>query len=114
MASRYYRQNIAQYNPLSMEEMMFAPMQLRQRHDALDAGLIAEQDALSQYNALSQDQQFVQQEISPVNQQIEQLSESLAREGYDPNKMSQITKLRQQRKQLFSPTGSVGLAQNRF
>lgn len=113
MAARYYQQNIAQYNPLSMEEMMFAPMQMRQRHDLVDQGISEIGTSLGQYNALSQDQPFVQQAIDPVQQELDSLAQELATKGYDQSKMSRLLKLKAQREKLFSPTGDVGIAQSR-
>lgn len=113
MAARYYQQNIAQYNPLTMEEMMFAPMQMRQRHDLVDQGISEIGTSLGQYNALSQDQPFVQQSIDPVQQELDSLAQELATKGYDQSKMSRLLKLKAQREKLFSPTGDVGIAQSR-
>jgi len=113
MAARYYQQNIAQYNPLSMEEMMFAPMQMRQRHDLMDQGISEIGTSLGQFDVLSQDTDFARQSVDPVQKELESLASELATRGYDHSKMSRLMKLKSQRERLFSPTGDIGLAQSR-
>ena len=113
MAARYYRQNIAQYNPLSMEEQMFAPMQMRQRHDMMDQQSSALQTSLGEYNALSQDQEFVQNAINPIEQKISELAADLAKNGFDHSKSSALAKLQQEKSKLWSQHGDVGMAQSR-
>lgn len=113
MAARYYQQNIAQYNPLSMEEMMFAPMQMRQRHDLMDQGISEIGTSLGQFDVLSQDMDFTRQSVDPVQKELESLASELATRGYDHSKMSRLMQLKSQRERLFSPTGDVGLAQSR-
>lgn len=114
MAQRFYRQNIALYNPLSFEEMLFAPSMMRQKHDALDAALMDTQTSLGQFNALSQDRDFAQQAVDPVSQELNQMAEQLAKEGFNNQSMSSFRKLKTQRDKLFSPTGEVGIAQSRL
>ena len=113
MATRYYQQNIAQYNPLSMEEMMFALMQMRQRHDLMDQGISEIGTSLGQFDVLSQDMDFAKQSVDPVQQELEALAGDLATKGYDHSKMSKLMRLKSQRERLFSPTGDIGIAQSR-
>lgn len=114
MAARFYKQNIAQYNPLSFEEMLFAPSLMRKQHDALDASLAETQTALGNYNVLSQDQDFVNQAVDPVSQELTGMAEQLAKQGFSQQNMSQFRKLASQKNKLFSPTGEVGIAQSRL
>lgn len=114
MANRYYQQNIAQYNPLSMEEMLFTPTIMRSMHDQLDQGYATTETELGQYNSLTQDQEFAQSAIDPVRQELSQMADSLSKEGFNRNKMSNFRKLRATKEKLFGQDGEVGLAQAKF
>ena len=70
MAARNYRQNIAQYNPLSFEELAYAPTMMRANHDALEQAYSTVNTELGQFNALSQDQDFGQQAIDRFSKQF--------------------------------------------
>jgi len=114
MASRYYQQNVAQYNPLSFEEMLFAPSMMRQNHDQLDQGLATTNTELGQYNSLSQDNDFVQKAIDPVSAQLNTMAESLSKEGFNRQQMSGFRKIRAEKDNLFGAQGDVGIAQARY
>jgi len=114
MSARFYRQNIAQYNPLSFEEMAYAPTMMRALHDQMDMGYSTLNTEFGDYNALNSDRQFLEDQINPAREQLNTLADDLAKNGFDRNKMSDLRKLKAQKDKMFGQSGVVGQAQAKY
>ncbi len=112
--NRYTQVSAPIYNPLSFNELAFAPTFLRQRHDETNAATAQLVQQLGDYNVLSQYQDAARQFIDPLEQDINTLAEDLANRGVtESNAVNNLTKLAAQRSQLYSPRGAVGQLQER-
>lgn len=112
--NRYVTQQNAQYNPLSMSELAFAPQFLRQRHDETMAANQMLQEQLGAYNVHPDFNDPASRLIDPIQQNITSLSEDLANKGINESgAVNRLMKLSGQQKELFSPRGGIGQLQAR-
>lgn len=112
--NRYTQQQNAQYNPLSMQELAFAPQFLRQRHDETMAANQMLQEQLGAYNVHPDFNDPASRLIDPIQQNITSLSEDLANKGINESgAVNRLMKLSGQQKELFSPRGGIGQLQAR-
>jgi O6-methylguanine-DNA--protein-cysteine methyltransferase len=112
VVNRYTTLRPAIYNPLSLQEMAYAPSILRQRHDAALESAAATQAAAQQYDVLDPYGEVASQLVDPLTQELDTLSSDLATKGVkDSNAIKRTMDLRGQQTQLFSPRGGIGQLQ---
>lgn len=103
--NRYDVASVAKFNPLSYQEIMAAPLAMRQKHDAsiaqAEAMRIKTDPYSKHYNrALELKQQ--------MDNEIAKNVDTLNKEGYNPTTFQNITKLNRQYNDMISPTGEIG------
>jgi len=104
----------AQYNPMSMEELAFAPTFLRQRHDMAQQGLSELEQASNKYDVLDQYSPIAGELVQPFQQSVQGLAEQLASQGVNRSQaIPQAMKLKSQYQQLFGQQGAIGQLQSR-
>jgi hypothetical protein len=112
--NRYTQLPVAMYNPMSFQELAFAPSYLRDRHDAVEGQLGALTKAANQYNVHDLDAEAASQLVNPLQENITQLGTRLATEGVNASRaIPEALKLKGQYSQMFSPQGAIGQLQNR-
>lgn len=110
--NRYTNQAVAMYNPMSLNELAFAPTFLRQRHDQTAEALSQLNTASGQYDVLSQYQPIASQLIDPLQKEIQALADKLATEGINKSQgIPQAMKLKSQYSNLFGQSGAIGQLQ---
>lgn len=114
IVNRYTTGPVAQYNPLSMDELAFAPTFLRQRHDQAQAQMMELDQMSNQYDVLDQYGVAANQLVQPFQQDIQSLAEQLATQGVQQSQaIPQAMKLKSQYNQLFGQQGGIGQLQAR-
>jgi hypothetical protein len=104
----------AAYNPMSLNELAFAPTFLRQRHDQAAQALSDLGIQSSQYDVLDQYGAVANQLVTPLQEQISSLSENLAKQGIQrSNAIPQAMKLKSEYANMFGAQGGIGQLQNR-
>lgn len=103
--NRYDTASVAKFNPMSFQEVMFAPAMMRQKHDSSIAAAEAMRlnpDPLDvHYNRALQLKQEMDGKISS---EVDRLN----KEGFNTNTTQNITRLNREYQDLISPTGEVG------
>lgn len=111
--NRYVSPVDSVYNPMSFQELAFAPTFLRQKHDQAAQSLSDLELASQQYDVLNGYQPIATQLTQPLTQDIETLAEQLAKQGVTGSRaIPEAMKLKSQYSQLFSPTGGIGQLQS--
>jgi hypothetical protein len=111
--NRYSSPSVAMYNPLSMQELAFAPTFLRQRHDQAAQALSDLGIQSNQYDVLDQYGTVANQLVTPLQEQISSLSENLAKQGIQrSNAIPQAMKLKSEYANMFGASGGIGQLQN--
>lgn len=102
----------ATFDPLSLQELAFAPSALRQREDTA----LASADELSAIDVprLSQDEGIVTTRLGDLRGQVSNLSERLATEGYNRDLANELRKVRTQYQRESGPSGTLGRAQANY
>jgi hypothetical protein len=109
VVNRYTQAPVAVYNPMSMQELAFAPTFLRQRHDQAAQALSDLGIQSSQYDVLDQYAPVANQLVTPLQEQISSLSENLAKQGIQrSNAIPQAMKLKSEYANMFGAQGSIG------
>jgi len=107
--NRYDVASVAKFNPMSYQEIMAAPLAMRQKHDQL----IAEQEMLRQGLAKTNPHEKYYNEAvrlkNELNNQINTQSELLSKEGVNPNSQAEFIKLNRDYQETMSPTGKLGM-----
>jgi len=104
----------AQYNPMSMQELAYAPQFLRQRHDMAQQGLADLEQASNEYDVLDQYSPIAGELVQPFQQSVQGLAEQLASQGVNRSQaIPQAMKLKSQYQQLFGQQGAIGQLQAR-
>ena len=103
--NRYSQITTSEFNPLSFQEIMAAPLAMRQKHDnsiaAAEAMRIQTNPYSKHYNrALELKQQ--------MDNEIAKNVDTLNKEGYNSTTFQNITKLNRQYQDMISPTGEIG------
>lgn len=109
MANRYSNITTSQFDPMSFQEVMFAPSLQRKKHDELDAQRALLSQGLSAVNP--HDKYFNEANTvkADIENQILSQSEQLAREGVNSNSQADFLKLNNTYQKLMSPTGKLGM-----
>jgi hypothetical protein len=114
VVNRYTQAPVAVYNPMSMQELAFAPTFLRQRHDQAAQALSDLGIQSSQYDVLDQYAPVANQLVTPLQEQISGLSENLAKQGIQrSNAIPQAMKLKSEYANMFGAQGGIGQLQAR-
>ena len=112
--NRYTQAPVAVYNPMSMQELAFAPTFLRQRHDQAAQALSDLGIQSNQYDVLDQYGTVANQLVTPLQEQISSLSENLAKQGIQrSNAIPQAMKLKSEYANMFGAQGGIGQLQAR-
>jgi hypothetical protein len=112
--NRYTNQAIAQYNPMSMNELSFAPSYLREKHDFTEAAL-GELDEKSKLfgDILDQYGDPATQLAKPLQDDIVNLASSLSKQGVKrSNAIPEAMKLKSKYASLYGPQGDIGKLQS--
>ena len=112
--NRYTNQAIAQYNPMSMNELSFAPSYLREKHDLTEAAL-GELDEKSKLfgDILDQYGDPATQLAKPLQDDIVNLASSLSKQGVKrSNAIPEAMKLKSKYASLYGPQGDIGKLQS--
>ena len=103
--NRYSSITTSEFNPLSFQEIMAAPLAMRQKHD----NSIAAAEALRiQANPLKEHSARALELKQQMDAEIDKNVDTLNKEGYNPTTFQNITKLNRQYQDLISPTGEIG------
>lgn len=107
--NRYSSITTSEFNPLSFQEIMAAPLAMRQKHDAS----IAQAEALRiQANPLKEHSARALELKQQMDAEIAKNVDTLNKEGYNPTTFQNITKLNRQYQDMISPTGEIGQINN--
>ena len=104
--NRYSQITTSEFNPLSFQEIMAAPLAMRQKHDAS----IAQAEALRiQADPLKEHSVRALEIKNQMDAEIAKNVDILNKEGYNPTTFQNITKLNRQYQDMISPTGEIGI-----
>jgi hypothetical protein len=105
MANRYDSGTVSKFNPLSFQEIMFAPTAMRVNHDASIKR--AEENTL-QIDPLKEHLEESIKLKQDMNNKIRTQVDLINREGFNPNTTSQLSKINREFQDLNGPMGEVG------
>lgn len=111
--NRYTQLSGPRFDPLSFEQLSLVPMQLRQQQDALEKQA-SELGVFDDINRLNVDDPLVKQTISDYEQKISDYSDRLQNEGFSNLNKQELRNLARTRRDLLSPTGTLGKATNAY
>ena len=104
--NRYSQVTTSEFNPLSFQEIMAAPLAMRQKHD----NSIAAVEALRiQANPLDKHLSRALEIKNQMDAEIAKNVDILNKEGYNPTTFQNIIKLNRQYQDMISPTGEIGI-----
>ena len=107
--NRYSQITTSEFNPLSFQEIMAAPLAMRQKHDSLDAQRELLRQGLAKTNPHEKYYEEAVKLKDELNNQINTQAELLAKEGVNPNSQSEFLKLNRNYQETMSPTGKLGM-----
>lgn len=103
--NRYSQITTSEFNPLSYQEIMAAPLAMRQKHDASVAAAEALRIKTDPYSKhFNRAVELKQQMDNEIAKNVDELNSK----GYNPTTFQNITKLNRQYNDLISPTGEIG------
>ena len=103
--NRYSQITTSEFNPLSFQEIMAAPLAMRQKHDAS----IAQAEALRiKANPLDKHLNRALEIKNQMDAEIAKNVDTLNKEGYNPTTFQNIQRLNRQYQDMISPTGEIG------
>lgn len=108
-SNRYSQITPSQFNPLSLEEVMMVPMMKRQQHDTLNAKIESQIAKLAKVKPTDRDFAEAQKEKQRLNDMMMSQAERLAKEGVNPNSVSDFLKFNRDFQESISPTGKIGM-----
>ena len=104
--NRYSQITTSEFNPLSFQEIMAAPLAMRQKHD----NSIAAAEALRiKANPLDKHLSRALEIKNQMDAEIANNVDTLNKEGYNPTTFQNIIKLNRQYQDMISPTGEIGI-----
>jgi hypothetical protein len=107
--NRYSQITTSEFNPLSFQEIMAAPLAMRQKHD----NAIAAAEALRiKANPLDKHLARAVELKQQMDNEISNNVDTLNKEGYNPTTFQNIIKLNRQYQDMISPTGEIGQINN--
>lgn len=111
--NRYTQGPVARYNPMSMNELAFAPSILRQRHDEAQESVGLLESEFGNYDVLDNYLGTAEELVNPLRQNAQQLAEDLATQGINRSQgTGRAMKLAAEYKNTFGPTGGIGQLQS--
>jgi hypothetical protein len=102
----------ARFNPLSLQEMAYAPSILQQQEEKMQEA--SDKLAATDVNRLAQDEPLVNQKLGQLRSGIADLSQELANKGYSRDLASKLRGLRTEYAKALGPTGILGRAQQNY
>ena len=102
----------AQYNPLSLQEIMMVPLLKRQQHDELLNNLATTQSGVAQVDPLDLHSEAAIAEQSRIEQALQRQIDEVATTGITGKLKSDFMKLNADYQKAMSPTGTLGKIQN--
>lgn len=106
--NRYTKISTADYNPMSMQELMINPSYLRKKHDDAEASIIDYQTKLAQIDALDVHNDIALQKQNELNSELDSQIEDLSTNGFTRSSKSNMLKFNSKYNQEMSPTGTLG------
>lgn len=107
--NRYSQITTSEFNPLSFQEIMAAPLAMRQKHD----NSIAAAEALRiKANPLDKHLNRALEIKNQMDAEIAKNVDTLNKEGYNPTTYQNIQRLNRQYQDMISPTGEIGQINN--
>lgn len=106
--NRYTNIQPANYNPMSLQELMLVPQYKRQQHDKLLEASSAVETGIAQADPLSIHNEAAKQEQDRLYDNINKQVDMLNKEGFNPSSKSAFLKLNKDYQQSISPTGVLG------
>lgn len=107
--NRYDVASVAKFNPLSYQEIMAAPLAMRQKHDN---AILAAEALRIKANPLDKHLNRALEIKNQMDAEIAKNVDTLNKEGYNPTTFQNITKLNRQYQDMISPTGEIGQINN--
>lgn len=107
-ANRYTEITPSQFNPLSLQEIMMAPMMKKQQHDAASAQMAAIKDGLLKVDPLDVHLTEANQLRNDMSARLDAQAKELATKGINSNSQANIIDLNRQYQNLVAPTGRIG------
>jgi len=110
--NRYTNIQPAQYNPMSLQELMLVPQYKRTQHDNLLEAGSAINEGLLQVNPLDIHSDAARKEQEKISNSIQSQVDLLSKEGFNPNSKQAFFDLNKQYNQAIAPTGTLGRINN--
>lgn len=98
----------ANYNPMSLQELMLVPQYKRQQHDQLLEAASNIETGIAQADPLAIHNEAARKEQERLYSNIQNQVELLNSEGFNPSSKSAFLKLNKDYQQSISPTGLLG------
>lgn len=106
--NRYTQIKPADYNPMSLQELMLAPSYKRQEHDKLLEAAGTIDTAIAQVDPLAVHNEAALKEQERLRENINKQVDLLNTEGFNPSSKSAFINLNKDYQQSISPTGLLG------
>jgi hypothetical protein len=108
--NRYTQVSNPRYNPRSLQELMIAPMYMREQHDNLLNTSAALETEIAKSDPLAVHSDAIAKEQARLYEGINKEVDMLNTEGFNPSSKSNFIKLNKEYQQSVSPTGLIGKA----
>ena len=110
--NRYTKIKEAEYNPMSLNELMMVPQYKRQQHDNLLETGVQLDTELAKVDPLSYHSQSAIEEQNRLREQIDAQTNLLSTEGFNPGSKEAFIKLNREYQKSIAPTGTLGQINN--
>jgi hypothetical protein len=100
--------SVSAYDPLSLQEVLMAPVMKRQQHDQTSAQLGALEAELAKIDPLDVHNEYAKAERAKLADKINQQAELLNKQGYTNNTKGDLLKFNREFQETISPTGTIG------
>lgn len=109
--NRYTELTPAAYNPMTMQEILYAPTLMRQKHNDLDQYLIDTENLINVDPLEVHSDEAVSLKNKYYNT-ISDQAEKLSKEGFNSDVFNSIRKTNKEVRDLIAPTGRIGQINN--
>jgi len=106
--NRYVNTSVSAYDPLSLQEVLMAPLTKRKQHDESSDKLRALEAELAKIDPLDIHTEYAKAERAKLADKINQQAELLNKEGYTNNTAGNLLKFNREFQETVSPTGTIG------
>ncbi len=110
--NRYTNLTPAQFNPLSVQEIMMVPLGKQKMHEQQEAAM--EELGIFDINTLQKDRDEANQYISDFRNRIHDVGDELLSQGYNPSLAKKVRQMARDRDAWLSNDGFGGQANNAF